>query len=99
MRDSTGVTAPLRWLWVSGAVLLAFGLLVFRLEPQSSVFAGELGLGLVAAAGGTTAARGASVGPVWNALGWSILSLPVVGGLRPGGRGGGAALAASSPVR
>ncbi len=81
MRDSTGVTAPLRWLWVSGAVLLAVGLLVLRLEPQGALFAVEIAIVLIAAAGGTTAARGASGGRTWNALAWSIPSLPILAGL------------------
>jgi hypothetical protein len=80
MGDSAGVTSALRRLWLTGATVLAAGLLAFLLEPQAAVYVSEAGLVLVSVAGGMTAARGGPVGQGWLGLAWTVPVLPFLAG-------------------
>jgi hypothetical protein len=81
MGHETGVTSALRRTWVAGAVCLAFGLIDLPLLHLGLVFVPEIGLLLLAVAGGTTAARGDAVGRAWLVLAVAVLVLPLVAGV------------------
>ena len=73
MEPGTGVTTVLRRLWITGAVLLAFGTLVPG--PGSVALLGAVPL---AVAAGVTAARGRAVGSGLLVVAWVVALGPVL---------------------